>query len=151
MMFLLESTNSMSTWYIWCSLKPTNSVNTWYIWCSLPWQRAVPRSSSLWTRHVTHHREFEERDGLNKEKKYKATITLGKEIKKDIRTAREAQRIEELKDKLWYDIQNIKKGFQPSNIKIRDKEGKPVPSTRKAETIAEFLEKNTMGKYHESG
>ena len=59
---LLESTNSMSTWYIWCSLKPTNSVNTWYIWCSLPWQRAVPRSSSLWTRHVTHHREFEEGD-----------------------------------------------------------------------------------------
>ena len=55
--------------------------------------------------------KFKIRDGTNKEGKFKGAIKLGKEIRKDIKKARHSQRIDELKEKLWYDIKNIKKGF----------------------------------------
>ena len=40
---------------------------------------------------------------------------MGKEIRKDIRKARHNQRINELKEKLWYDIKKHKKS---SNLTI---------------------------------
>ena len=48
--------------------------------------------------------KFAARDELNKKGRYKAAIQMGKEIRKDIRKARHAQRINELREKLWYDI-----------------------------------------------
>ena len=78
-------------------------------------------------------------------RKIKDAIKLTKEIKKDIRKARNEQRLEELKEKLWFDIKNIKKEFQLNNTKIRDNKGKPVPSNKKSETLAEYFAKKTMG------
>ena len=54
--------------------------------------------------------KFEERDKMNKEKKFKAAI-------------QNRQRTEELKEKLWFDIKNIKKGFQPNNTQKKTRKG----------------------------
>ena len=48
-------------------------------------------------------------------------------------------------------LKNIKKGFQPNNTKIRDKRGKVVPSTKKAETIATYLEETQWGDNKKAG
>ena len=57
---------------------------------------------------------------------------MGTQIRKDIKKAREKQRLEELKEKLWIDIKHIRKGYQLNNTKIRNAEGKVVPSTKKS-------------------
>ena len=53
--------------------------------------------------------------------------------------------MEELKEKLWFDIKNIKKGFQANSTKIRDSNNKPVPSNKKAETLADYFQKVQWG------
>ena len=83
--------------------------------------------------------------------KIKAAIKIGKEIRKDIRKARHTQRMNELKEKLWYDLKKMKKGFQPDNTKIRDKRGRVVPSTKKTETIATYLEETQWGDNKKTG
>ena len=95
--------------------------------------------------------KFEKRDELNSAKRFKEAIKMGKEIKKDIRKARNEKRMEELKEKLWFDIKNIKKGFQANNTKIRDKNDKPVPSNRKAETLAEHFKNKQWGDNRKKG
>ena len=71
---------------------------------------------------------------------------VAEEVKKETASTKQ-----ELKEKLWYDMKKIKKGFQPNNTKIRDKEGKPVPSTKKAETLADYFEKIQWGNNKKLG
>ena len=59
--------------------------------------------------------------------------------------------MEELKEKLWFDIKNIKKGFQANNTKIRDKNNKPVPSNKKAENLAEHFKNKQWGENKKAG
>ena len=63
-------------------------------------------------------------------------------IKKDIKKDRTEQRINNLKEKLWYDITRLRKGFLPNHSKIRNEHNIIVPSNKKAATIADYLEKN---------
>ena len=49
------------------------------------------------------------------------------------------------------DIENIRKGFQPNHTKIRDKNGKAVPSSTKAETIAKYLKEEQWGRNRKDG
>ena len=55
--------------------------------------------------------KFDKRDELNNDNKFREAIKLTKEIRKDIRRARNEQKIEELKENLWLDIKSIKKGI----------------------------------------
>ena len=100
-------------------------------------------SRSTWSK-------IERRNALQKEGDPNKEVTkLNKEIKKDAFQDRKQKKLEEFnenpndknKKDLWRAVKNLRSKYTPKYIQMRNREGKLVPLNKRAETIAEYLEK----------
>ena len=100
-------------------------------------------SSDTWDKIKERNEEQEKGDPEKK------VIALNKEIKKMAFNNRKNQKLEEFnenpedknKKHLWKAVKNLKGKFTPKYIQMRNKEGRLVPLNKRAEAIADYLEK----------
>ena len=77
---------------------------------------------------------------------------LNREIARMARRDKQSCLIEEFNENpndinkrgLWKAVKGLKKKFVPNYVKMKNLDGKHVPLNQRAETIADYLEKNTL-------
>ena len=111
-------------------------------------RRKIDRSYKYST-EITH--KFKQRNEKIRQQEFTQARQLTDEIKQDIKKDRTEQKINNLKEKLWYDITRLRKGFLPNHSKIRNEHNVIVPSNKKAATIADYLEKKQWGNNQSKG
>ena len=94
--------------------------------------------------------KIEERDRMTKDKAPSEDIKrLSKEITKYSKQDKHHQLLEQFNEnptdrnkvRLWKSVIGLKKKFSPQFVRMKNLEGKHVPLTRRAEAIAEYLDK----------
>ena len=89
---------------------------------------------------------IEEKQKLYEEGNLEELKKMKRKISKSVRKDREAQRIQNFEEELWFDIKRAKAPYLPKHIKLKEKSGETAKTTRRPHILADYFEEKQWGE-----